>query len=500
MPNYPSLYGWDTVFAITLAKFNRALALHPHSDTYTFGVPISNGQSTFKWQFGTWQATDVTGDRLKMHLPFVAGSELVFTPSAAGSQPTTTPILEADYLCEVTITPVWTTEANSRLVAATTNSGDWANVTVTPRHNGDFDTGLILQTILTKWFDVAVEAQTLFLREMAVIDMNDDIQKYKLPWLKPNALGFAGGTMADGATKAVGFFALTDRAPPLSQPSTAATKAQLSPYAIPANTDAAFLISRELFLRNLILPALAGTYSEDGTGKLSSFELSGSYNEKLTNVAELTFTTDLNGVSRKTTIAINGLSLVLEGERLSVSIKNMDIETGHLGITAVVTVNESLAVSMVAKGDTPGDLIFLLTNKSASAPDIQIGRTQGAVIGESVATALLLAAGIALAIVSFRGPLRNIEGISEKTAKILARVIAGVVALGGAAATFVPMVIAAMANGDVKKIPDFTPLLDTSLGRFAWPGSDKTRFVARDAMFSDCLMVTVDPVDPKPVT
>lgn len=495
MPTYPDLYGWDTVFAITLAKFNRALALHPHSDPYSSGVPTSKGQATLNWQFGTWQANDVASDRLKLHLPFLRGSKLDLTPSAAGGTPTTTPISETDYVCEVTITPVWTTEANARLVADTTNSGDWANVTVTERNNGDFDTALILQTILTKWFDVAVEAQALFLREMAVIDMNDDVETYKLPWLKPIAMGFAGNTMVDGVTKAVGFFALTDRPKPLPQPSVGATKAQLSPYAIPANSDAAFLISRELFLRNLMLPAVAGTYSKDGTGKPSDFELSGSDNEKLSNTAELTFTTKLTDVDRDTTIDPGNFSMVLEGDRLKLSIKGMQIETGWPGIYAHVNLVESLAVQMIPKGVQPGDLIFFLTNKSTVKPEIQINPSDAAAIGLGVAGALVVAAGIVLGVVGFKGPLAKIMS-SEASAKLVARLIGAMVGTVGASMAIVPWIIGAALNGEVKKIPDFTPMLDTSLGRFSWPGSGKTRFVAQDAMFADSLQITVKPVDP----
>ncbi|MEW5685311.1 MAG: TULIP family P47-like protein [Pseudomonadota bacterium] len=482
MAEYPDTFGWDTVFAISIDKVNPVLARRAPSPAYNSSAPISGGgTATLDWSLTDWRITDTPGGAdIAITMQFGPGSTLSIS---GGAREGTYDLTLPGYACNVTF-EAWFDAG--RLVPRTDQNQAWATVDVDVPPTIPFDVDIALSTLLASWFQTSAAVQ-LFEQEFVNFDMSGSVGKNDLPWLIPKQpLGNAGGVMADGVTKAIGILAMT-----LPRSTTVAGELKLSPYAIPANASAGFLISREVVMTQMILPAVAGAFSLDGVGNAGDYDVSETW--EISNKTGLTFQHELKDVERTSTIDSGNLRIWQEADRLGMTITPLTMETELAGLFIDAKIDERMEMTLVAKQGAPDSKVFLLNNVDPRAPVVSHHMSDDAVIGAAVVGGIVAAAGIALGVVSFKGTLMARAGLSSQAAKILARVIAAIVAGVGLLLAFVSQVISSIRNGTVEDIPDIGPLLSTSLSRLQWPGATKTQYVATAGQFANGVLLTIDP-------
>ena len=92
-----------------------------------------------------------------------------------------------------------------QLRAKTSSGQKWANVAVS---GGTFTTQAVVAQLLDTWFTSSADAVSLFNQEFATFDFGADVDSTIRGCVR-GQLGFAGATMADGVTKALGILAVT---------------------------------------------------------------------------------------------------------------------------------------------------------------------------------------------------------------------------------------------------------------------------------------------------
>ena len=482
MAEYPDTYGWDTVFAISIDKVNKALALKPPSATYTATGPTNKGTASLTWSLTNWQVTDTPGGaEMVISMRFGPGSQLTFTENGVD---TNYDVALPGYLCTVTF-EAWFPDSGN-LVPRTGQNQPWADVDIAIPAGAPSDVKFALDALLSDWFKTPA-ALALFEQEFLAFDMSADVGADELPWLIPKKLGYAGGVMADGVTKAIGILTMTIAG---KQPS--AAELRLSPYAIPANADAGFVISRELVMTNMILPSVAGAFSTDGNGDSNNYDMN-TQTWQISNKAGLEFKHELNGKDQDCTIDRGNLKVWQDADRLHMTLTPMTMTTDILGLYVDAQIDERLELVLVPKPNDPDAMIFMLNNVDPQAPVTSHRLSTGSEIAVAVIAAVLAAAGIALSIVGFKGVLTRC-GLTANSAKIWSRVIAGIVGSGLIVITeLAAHVIVWARNGEVQNLPDLGPLVSTSLGRIKWPGATKTKYVATTGQFANGVLLAVDP-------
>jgi hypothetical protein len=497
MDNYPDLHGWDTVFAVSIDVVNVALAKLPASSRYRSTLPVTNGSASADWSFQKWRITDTPRNNgIEITLDFALGSTLT---RVSDDQSTVTSLGEAPvpWSCAISFAAHFdeTDPTLRRLVAVTSSGVSWAAVVVNPPDSSaPFADVATLQLVIQTWFDSDPAAVALFEQEFYSIDMGLGLGTGTLAWLKPVKHGYAGALMADRVTKALGILAMTD---PSHSPS-AATLA-LSPYAILPGANAAFLVSRELVLQNMVAPACASTFSIDGVGRrgadgrLLDFEVSlnDSGALRVTNTADLNFKQAVDGVDRDAILGVNALQLTLNGDLLQMRMAPMVANTEFDGITFSITLDESLTMSVVDNPDQPGSKLFLLNSVRPAQPKVEVETSHVVKAIEAAAAVAALALGSALTVATFKGPLA--QKLSAASAKIWARIIS----IGFGAVGFVGSMTAEWIRlaleGRTNTIPDLAPALTSGLVGMKWPGGSTAVFVVKQGQFANCMLITVDP-------
>jgi P-47 protein len=489
MSNYPDTHGWDTVFAVSTDRVNVALANVAPSPSYSRTLPITGGSATVNWTFTNWQVTDTPGgDSLVVRMDFGAGS--VMTSTGSGVSPST-PLDSPQWSCDVTIRAHFdqVDSVTHKLRAITSTGQAWAVVSIVPPNtNPPFADVATLQLLIDDWFNSEGDSVTLFEQEFATVNIGASVGTGSLAWLSPVTLGFAGAKMADGVTKAMGILAMTS-----ADKSPEAASLELSPYAIKPNAVAGYVVSRELVMRHMFLPACCSAFSLDDTGTADSYRLSGDDSSVLTNTAALHYLQEVDGVQRTATLAPNTLRLALDGDSLALTMTPLNVETKYPGISLDVTITERLQMSLNDNPNHPGSRFFALTEVDGIPPKIQMVASAGVEIATAVIGGLITLVSLALSVKTFKGPLMRGLKLSESSAKVWARVIAVVVSI---ASTFVASRIAWLAlaeKGEVSDIADFGPVLTSGLAGITWPGSGTTNFVAVEGEFADGMLITVDP-------
>ena len=486
---YPDTSGWDTVFAMILPVANLALKKVPPSPIYTQKMSLSNQMiGTLTWSLADWSIIDAPGgSQMSISMAFDATSKFV---QEGGAFPGSTPLDVAGFACNVTFESYFP-ELSNKLTARTADGASWAKVTFKHPPGFDASKALIIQTILSDWFKDDPEAIELFSSEFMSLDMSDAIGQDHLKWLKPDQLGFAGGTMSDGVTKAIGILALTvvgDGSQRRTIPPGA--RMQLSPYAIPAGASAGFQMSRELVMTNLFTPAVASAFSNDVDPDLKHFTLSED-GSTLSNNVGLSYKQAIEGVERICTIDNGKLSARLGGNRLVLSISPLTAETSLAGLLVDAQIIENLELSLVSIPGKTDAKTFMLENVDAQEPVMNHHYTGTSIISMAVIGALIAIVGLVLMVVSFKGPLaRRLTTIS---AKIISRVIAAAVAGAGLLIGTILVIIQAAVPENVDELPSIDPLLNTAIGRFNWPAGTTVRFAATSGSFANGILMAVEP-------
>ena len=490
MATYPDTFGWDTVFAVSTDTVNLALAKVAASPTYTTETPTQGGTASAEWRFEKWRITDTPGgDKLEVTMDF--GSDSTVSTPRTGKIALDQP---AAWSCQVTFAAHFDEldPLTRQLRARNRTGGAWATVVVVPGDpNAPFEAVSVLQLLAQKWFDNDTRAVELFAQEFATVDLGKQIGSGPLAFIRPVQVGYAGGLMADGVTKAIGILAMTS-----AEKSPAAATLQLSPYAIPTGAKAGFVVSRELVLGNMIVPACAGAFSADGgSGNLKDFEvtLNDSGALRVRNIADLSFEHELDGVQRAAKLEAHALEVTLDGEQLLMKLAPMNVATKYDGLSLDATIEETLTLSLMDNPAQTGGKLFVF-NTVAQTPPRVVSRSENWVKGlEGAGIALAVILTGTLGVISFKGALMAKMGLTATSAKIWARVIAVLVGAVGSIGALTPQWILQALEGDTHAIPDFGIFLSAGISGISWPGGTQAVFVAKQARFANGMLVTVDP-------
>jgi hypothetical protein len=517
----PDTSGWDTVFAISVDQVNLTLQGTGISAQYTRTKNVTGGTAGLTWQFAPFRIERVDGAALTVALDFATGSTLSL-PAVSDA----IPLDEPQWSCHVTFAAAFEQrdDNSAALVAIKPGSGPWATVAIVepsgyqpPAGTDAFTIKTVLRSVLADWF-TTTEALRLFEQEFVRFDMGGEWANDRIPWLRPILLGFAGATMDNAQkTPALGIFAMTanpdsttaeQRAADLAAAQARATTPILSPDTIPSNTKAAFLISDELFLRRMLMPACAGAFGGDEKNPTQTFEVyspssSGTTRDvkQLRNNTALEFKESVDGTNRTATIEARKLNFNFETVeaqgsvscRLRMTTRPMTLETQFAGFTIDAEKEEAYEAKLVPNPSVPGRKIFLLDCVSHEEPQLTKNMSTGIVVAEAALTTIVAAVAAAAGVLTFKGPLAT--RISKTAAKYLTRILILFFGLALGAIVNTPGWILIDLVDHTQKLDDFSVLIDGVLQRISFPGAAaNTKFVPTSAQFANGLLISVDPM------
>lgn len=259
-----STNGWDTVYGIRFSKVNQAIAAEGASpEDFDYTEAGGGEENVITGTFSDWTLTSGSGSLLTMTVPIPT---FTYTPDSE------TPITRTGAVATIEVQ----LEAIPQPVAAhavvedgvkydlklKTNRGenDLASQTVdvkTLTYPGDGDDGDIpteVRLLLQQWMRTGENLQR-FNHTFATVKLNAKAAVDAFDWLMPTFVGY--GAIAESGTDE-GVFAVLcmteNRNPPIDE--------TLSTDLVPVGKEAAFLISKERFLRKMILPGMMWMFSE----------------------------------------------------------------------------------------------------------------------------------------------------------------------------------------------------------------------------------------------
>lgn len=340
----PETYGWDSVFAIRLALFDRLIPPSPIT-AFTVNIDfcgVGKPDTSICWAFGQWQATAVYGAIVQISAPLVSA-----TLAVDGG-----PANAIDANCQVAI--------NLVLCGQQDRPDTWASVKVTT-DPADLKTEGRMQYALLNWF-ATKEAWAIIdaIFEPLQIDRGADGASQ---WARPQTSRLAGTTLAypppdEDSAKSCGIAFL---AKTLTADATGARLA-LSPYAVAAEADGAYIISSGLLLSGIIAPALARAFgTSDKTAKI---DFSMSDDVLVTNTIPLTYGFEgSDGKQYQGAIATGDLKIRIEDDALTLTFESIDFDVAIVGVqlqTIKVHMVERLKVELVPSTTTAASMVLVL--------------------------------------------------------------------------------------------------------------------------------------------
>jgi hypothetical protein len=264
--------GWDTVYAQRLPEVNRAIAIAKRSPT---AIQIESGTGAEKVSmsatFDDWSVSGGSGSQIDLSLPMRS-----VTLDEAGTPRSTWPMLTATVAVFLELVPTAAapgapvvrargrsdrpaTSGVHTLQVVAPRAGipvsDAEKATVTDIQGDGLDDGgddqSVLEIMLGNWLDAHLAD---FDHVFASIDIGAIAALApQLQWLMPTAISYAVSTVISNGVPPAPVFAvmaMTEGRP------TAGLPQLVSPFAIPTDADAAFLIARGRILEKLLVPGL----------------------------------------------------------------------------------------------------------------------------------------------------------------------------------------------------------------------------------------------------
>ncbi len=472
MPN-PDLFGWDTVFAVPLSLFNAAIkgstAYERHFSFASSGTGLPD--SELNWVFGRWQVDDAYGAQFTLSCAIESG-----TLKSAGKS-----LDLAQTVCRLTVNMILKSNADHSRSAPAADmpaTGDpWANVDVD--YSLDIGDEITLQVGFATWF-LTQDGSEAFDAIFKGLEINLSAAG-KTQWLRPKASRFAGAALPDNRL-AIGFLASTISNSADGRP------LNLSPFAIPADAEAAFLISPERVLAGMVAPALPAVFGTSPDTVVNDFPVLGG--NRISNAVQLTFTvTTENRKTYTAAIAPNDLSIVLANDLLTITIKRASFEI-DLGKLKIETINirtvEQLRATLIPAQDDPLHRVLFLTQ--AAAPIIEHDTEESLYeLGGELLVGIVTAIAAGLITKFVPGGLASRFGISMLAAKIWAGILVLLATAIGMVIAKTPDLIAGLEDADLKMLPSFRDVIDGALSAVEWP--TPLHFDVDSVIFADCLLV-----------
>ena len=458
--------GYDTVYTQRVSDVNRQIVRQKVSPT-AFSASDSTvlvGKYNVVGTFSDWQITlGGAGPILRMAVPVPTGTLTI--EGSGATFPMDNSVCEIEVHAQYLPQPPAKNGTPSNLVLNTNSTGNPVvevmelNFTGTAPDSGVVD---LMKTGLADWFNANL-VQFDYVFNVANLGATADTGAFQ--WLMPQAVSYA---YQDGLTADTSFFAALAMvtAPPYS-----GQVQQINASAIPDGTaTAAFSISQQQMLSQIVLPALAQSWkvapsnfviNNDGT------EIDATQNITLAGVkvGAITYTPEITQLS----VVVNATEIVvttLVHTNISPGIDSYVSNTAYLtlGLQTGADGNQYLTYSQVKPA---------LTNHWVdTATWIIITEAIIAIIG-------VVAAGVATGV---------LEGIQLAVALIIIGIVAGL-----AAAT--PQIIAAIYNNELSGVvPNLGDLISAVSDTVEWPGG--SGLTLSEVVINGALQLVGNPTPP----
>lgn len=457
-------YGWDTAFAIRIPDANAAI-VKAGSSPKTFTQVAPDNSCTASGGFGPWQICR-GGDGVLIHLaiPLTAGtmSYQGHTYAMAGGvvtielalrqlppQPTPGTAAAAATAHDLVV--------QTQAVSATQPAVSVMDLTL-PVDPG-FICKALMSGLLATWFNANLDA---FTHVFNTVTINRIVDKAQFQWLAPTNTSYA---YANGATDddcIFGVLCMTQNR------SDGGIASQLSPNAIPPGARSGFLIARERFLEEMVLPALPTAFPGSSA---ADFAMSSDKTAVISVANVNTKSVECAGISYQP--VMTALNISVTGEEIVVSsVTRTDIA---LGTYSEVTVTSYQRLKAATKPDGSQTLVYEQTR-----PPIQDSATKSTADGEALKIILEVAAAVIAVVLTVLT-----DGAFLVVALIILSLLVGLMEA-------LPALIAnAVGNQVSDASPSLALLVSNSTGPIRWPGGSD--FTLTSAAMNDSLQLGGNP-------
>lgn len=357
-----STHGWDTAYGIRFSRVNAAIAAQGSSPSDFDHTQTSGGQTNRIFgTFGDWSIVDGSGHLLEMRVPVPS---FTFEPDGQA------PITRSDAVALITVEleaipqPGATSGTNHALKVKLPNRSN-ASVSVTSfTYPGSDSDGVIpnaVRLLLQDWMRVD-ENLARFNHTFAVVNLNGKAAVRELQWVMPTTLSY--GVVSRGEED--GIFAVLC----MTEGNSAPADTIVSPDLVPPGKTAALLLSKERYLRKMVLPGLGFLFTEpkDKRGRTwpkDYFAISGN-GTQVTNLFDLEidpFVTEHGPV--RATIAANKLNVTLEDLYLDLGLTDFTHPYRSGWFTAVHNISSRMQAAL-----TPHNKFILIPAAGATGEPI----------------------------------------------------------------------------------------------------------------------------------
>ncbi len=455
-------YGWDTAFAIRIPDANAAIVKAGASPkTFTQVAPDNSCSTT--GTFGPWQICR-GGDGVLIHMaiPLTGGTmsyqgqtyaltggvvtiELALRQIPPQPAPGTAPATAHDLVVQ--------TQAASVTQPAVSVAG--LSLPVDP----GFICKALMSGLLATWFNANLDA---FTHVFNTVTINKIVDKAQFQWLAPTHTSYAYANGATDDDSIFGVLCMTQNRPD------GGIASQLSPNAIPPGARSGFLIARERFLEEMVLPALPTAFAGSSA---SDFAMSGDKTAVISVANVNTKSVTCAGISYQP--VVTSLSISVEGEEIVVSsVTRTDIA---LGTYSEVTVTSYQRLKAATKPDGSQTLVYEQTR-----PPIQDHCTKSTADGEALKIILEVAAAVIAVVLTVLT-----DGAFLVVALIILSLLVGLLEA-------LPALIAnAVGNQVSDASPSLALLVSNSTDPIRWPGGSD--FTLTSAAMNDSMQLGGNP-------
>lgn len=434
-------YGWDTAFAIRLPDVNAAI-VKAGSSPKSFAEEAPDKSCTISGAFGPWQVCR-GGDGVLIHfaIPITSGSMTFKGQSIPVAGATVTIEVQLRHIPPQPRVSGSPPSAHNLMVQTTPAGPSEPVVSVVdlqlPNDPGFVQKALI-SGLLATWFNSHLAA---FTHVFNTVTINRIVDKAQFQWLAPTHTSYAYANGPTDETSILGVLCMTQNR------SDGGIASQLSPNAIPSGARAGFLISRERFLEQMVLPGLPMAFPGSSA---ADFGMSPNGNAVINRAAVKTKPVTYAGSTYQPIVTSLAISVV--GDEIVVSsTTRTDIA---LGTYSEVTVTSYQRLKVANKPDGTQTLIY-----ETSRPPIQDHVTKTTAQGEALKVILEIAAIVVGAILTVLT-----EGAFLIVALIILALLIGLIEA-------LPSLIAdAVGNKVSNNSPSLALLVSNSTAPIRWPG------------------------------
>ncbi len=455
-------YGWDTAFAIRIPDANSAI-VKAGSSPKSFAQQAPDNSCSATGAFGPWQiCRGGDGVLLHMAIPLTGGSMSYQGQSYPMAGGVVTIELALRQIPPQPAAGAVSASAHDLVVQTLATSPTQPAVSVaglTLPVDPGFICKALMSGLLAEWFNANLDA---FVHVFNTVTLNRIVDKAQFQWLAPTHTSYAYANGATDEDCLFGVLCMTQNR------SDGGIASQLSPNALPPGARSGFLISRERFLQNMVLPALPTAFPGSSG---SDFAMSGDKTAVISLASVNTKSVECAGITYQP--VVTSLRIEVQGEEIVVSsTTRTDIA---LGTYSEVNVISYQRLKVATKPDGSQTLVYEQTR-----PPIQDHSTQSTADGDALKIILEIAAAVIAVVLTV---------VTDGAFLIVALIILSL--LVGLLEALPALIANAVGNQVSDASPSLALLVSNSTDPIRWPGGSD--FTLTSAAMNDSLQLGGNP-------